>query len=60
MVWKLDRPGRSLRHLIETVTGRSERGVGFLCLQEAIDKFAVSGTGNPGNQGGLRPFSDNF
>jgi Resolvase, N terminal domain len=37
VVWKLDRLGRSLRHLIDTVTGLAERGVGFRSLQEAID-----------------------
>jgi DNA invertase Pin-like site-specific DNA recombinase len=37
VVWKLDRLGRSLRHLVETVTGLAEHGVGFRSLQEAID-----------------------
>ena len=37
MVWKLDRLGRSLRHLVGTVTGLAERGVGFRSLQESID-----------------------
>ena len=37
VVWKLDRLGRSLRHLVDTVTGLAERGVGFRSLQEAID-----------------------
>ena len=37
VVWKLDRLGRSLKHLIETVTDLSNRGVGFQSLQEAID-----------------------
>ncbi len=37
LVWKLDRLGRSLKHLIETVTVLSSRGVGFKRLQEAID-----------------------
>jgi Resolvase, N terminal domain len=36
VVWKLDRLGRSLRHLVDTVTGLAERGVGFRSLQEAI------------------------
>jgi DNA invertase Pin-like site-specific DNA recombinase len=35
VVWKLDRLGRSLRHLVDTVTGLAERGVGFRSLQEA-------------------------
>jgi DNA invertase Pin-like site-specific DNA recombinase len=37
MVWKLDRLGRSLRHLVDTVTSLAERGIGFRSLQEAID-----------------------
>ncbi len=34
VVWRLDRLGRSLKHLIETVTALEERGVGFQSLQE--------------------------
>ena len=37
MVWKLDRLGRSLPHLIETVRQLGERGAGFASLSEAID-----------------------
>ena len=37
IVWKLDRLGRSLPHLIETVTDLARRGVGFRSLTEAID-----------------------
>ncbi|HET7517000.1 MAG TPA: recombinase family protein [Actinomycetes bacterium] len=43
VVWKLDRPGRSLRHLVDTVAGLAERGVGFRSLQEAIRASAVEG-----------------
>ena len=43
VVWKLDRLGRSLRHLIETVTDLSDRGVGFQSLQEAIDTTTSGG-----------------
>jgi DNA invertase Pin-like site-specific DNA recombinase len=37
VVWKLDRSGRSLWHLIETVAQLQERKVGFRSLQESID-----------------------
>jgi DNA invertase Pin-like site-specific DNA recombinase len=43
VVWKLDRLGRSLKHLIETVTDLSHRGVGFQSLQEAIDTTTSGG-----------------
>ena len=43
VVWKLDRLGRSLRHLIETVTALRDRGVGFQSVQEAIDTTTPGG-----------------
>jgi DNA invertase Pin-like site-specific DNA recombinase len=43
VVWKLDRLGRSLRHLVDTVTGLADRGVGFRSLQEAIDTTTPGG-----------------
>ncbi len=42
-VWKLDRLGRLLPHLIETVTALSNRGVGFHSLTEAIDTTTPGG-----------------
>ncbi len=43
MVWRLDRLGRSLRHLIDTVALLQERGIGFKSLQEQIDTTTSSG-----------------
>ena len=42
-VWKLDRLGRSLPHLIEAVTALRERGVGFKSLQESLDTTTSGG-----------------
>src|SRR3954451_22278880 len=43
VVWRLDRLGRSLRHLIDTITDLQERGVGFKSLTESIDTTTSSG-----------------
>jgi DNA invertase Pin-like site-specific DNA recombinase len=43
VVWKLDRLGRSLRHLVDTVTGLADRGVGFRSLREQVDTTTPGG-----------------
>lgn len=43
VVWRLDRLGRSLKHLMETVALLNERGVGFRSLHESIDTTTSTG-----------------
>jgi DNA invertase Pin-like site-specific DNA recombinase len=43
VVWRLDRLGRSLRHLIETITDLEKKGIGFRSLNEAIDTTSTGG-----------------
>jgi DNA invertase Pin-like site-specific DNA recombinase len=42
-VWRLDRLGRSLPHLIETIGALEARGIGFRSLMEAIDTTTSGG-----------------
>jgi DNA invertase Pin-like site-specific DNA recombinase len=43
VVWRLDRLGRSLGHLIETIRGLESRGVHFKSLQEQLDTGTSGG-----------------
>ena len=43
IVWKLDRLGRSLGHLIEIVASLKTRGVAFNSLSDAIDTSTAAG-----------------
>ena len=43
VVWKLDRAGRSLTHLIELLKGLKERGIEFISLTEQIDTTTPGG-----------------
>ncbi|TPG06957.1 recombinase family protein [Curtobacterium flaccumfaciens] len=43
VVWRLDRLGRSTRHLIDQLQALGERGVGFRSLQETLDTRSPGG-----------------
>ena len=43
VVWRLDRLGRSLRHLVELVGDLEQRGVGLRSLTEQIDTTTPNG-----------------
>lgn len=43
VVWRLDRFGRSIRHLIEQMDDLESRGIHFVSLQESIDTTTPTG-----------------
>lgn len=43
VVWRLDRLGRSLKHLIETITKLQDRNIGFKSITENIDTTTSGG-----------------
>src|SRR5438270_4361766 len=43
VVWRLDRLGRSLTHLIDTITALNTKGIGFKSITEAIDTTTSGG-----------------
>lgn len=43
VIWKLDRLGRNLKHLIELVGELGKRGVGLISLKETIDTTTANG-----------------
>ena len=43
VVWKLDRLGRSISHLLEIVEGLQKKHIGFVSLQENLDTTSACG-----------------
>ena len=60
VVWRLDRLGRSLPHLLQTVEDLAARGVGFKSWTEAIDTTTSGGELLVSIFGALAEFKRNF
>jgi DNA invertase Pin-like site-specific DNA recombinase len=43
VIWRLDRLGRSLQHLLETISNLQQRAIGFKSLTENIDNTTPGG-----------------
>jgi len=43
VVWKLDRMGRSISHLIDVINSLNGKNIGFVSLQESIDTTTATG-----------------
>jgi len=43
LVWKLDRLGRSLKHLIQLIEEFNNKGVQFICLSPEVDSTTANG-----------------
>lgn len=43
VTWRLDRLGRSLKHLVQLVSDLEEKGIGFESLQEQFDTVSTGG-----------------
>lgn len=43
VVWHLDRLGRSLKHLIDTIQQLNDQGIGFQSIKESIDTTTTGG-----------------
>lgn len=43
VVWKLDRLGRSFRHLVDMIEGLEDNGIGFISISDGIDTTTATG-----------------